>query len=461
MFDDLQNEELESELCSQAAHVTAGECHLVLLIGEFDRREAWGGYGVTSCAHFLNWRVGTSFGAAREQVRVGRALEQLPHVRAAFASGELSYSKVRAITRVADPQLEEHLVELGRHATASQLEGIVRAYRRADPEEVKKAEARHGRRYLRHYTDDEGMVVIKARLSREDGAVVLAALELARQALSAQPDDVSAETPAVPADVSAETPDGREYANPWSKEARAAELRHDLPLDGREVTAADAFVGVCASVLSRGLTDDAEDPHVSVLVHVDEQVLDDPTAPGCAHIEGLGSITGHAAARLACEGTVSRLLYRPDGSVEPQGATRSIPPAMRRALRARDQGCRFPGCTARRFLHAHHVVFWSKGGPTALSNLVLVCGAHHRLVHEGGWRLALEPSGRLRVFSPEGTELPAVGKPTPATGEGLRAAHRRRGLPIGPDSLAFGGERFDLGMTIDGLLAIAAGAPSA
>ena len=164
MFDDLKNDTLESELCSQAAEVSAGECRLVLLIGEFDRRGAWSGAGLRSCAHWLNWRVGTSLGAAREQVRVGRALNGLSCLRAAFQSGER---------------------------------------------------------------------------------------------------------------------------------------------------------------------------------------------------------------------------------------------------------------TTRRHLHAHHVVFWSKGGRTALSNLVTLCGAHHRFVHEGGWDLHLERCGALRVVSPQGEELPAVPSRSPVQGDGL------------------------------------------
>jgi len=452
----------------------------VLLIGEFDRRRAWAGDGLRSCAHWLNWRVGTSLGAAREQIRVGRALAGLSQTRAAFACGELSYSKVRAITRVASAELEENLVELARHSTASQLEHLVREYRRADPDEARAAEARHRRRYLRSWTDDDGMVVISGRLSPEDGAVVLAAIEAARAGLPSghggdsaegdapaagdragtrglssvpaetQPVDVPAEVH--PLDVPAETSQYPETADFWREGSVRAEIALEDPLQVGDTTAADALVALCASVLARGISEEIEDPHVSVVVHVDEQVLGDPSAPGCAHVEGLGAISGHAARRLACDGAVSRVLFAHDGSVEAQGVTRVVPPTMRRALLARDRGCRWPGCTSRRFLHAHHVVFWSQGGPTALSNLVTLCGAHHRLLHEGRWNLQLDRAGNLRVSSPAGVELPAVPRSQPAEGDGLVATHRRMGLDIGPDTLDYGGGRFDLGLTIDGLL---------
>jgi hypothetical protein len=211
MFDDVTDEALESELCTKAAQVSAGECQLVLLIGEIDRREIWSAAGARPCAHYLSWRVGTSLGVAREQLRVARALEHLSHTREAFLRGELSYFKVRAITRVATEEHDEDFVELARHSTAAQLELVVREYRRGDPNEQARANAAHSRRYLRHRSDAEGMVVISARLDPEEAAVVLAAIELARKALAEGHDndgDVAAESSgaAAPAhDVSAES----------------------------------------------------------------------------------------------------------------------------------------------------------------------------------------------------------------------------------------------------------------
>jgi hypothetical protein len=177
----LSDQALEDELCTQAAHMAVSECHLVLLVAEMDRRQTWGGPGLLSMAHWLNWRCGTSLGAAREQVRVGRALLGLPVLRAAFAAGQISYSKARAITRAAsNPGLEAALVDMARYTTASQMETIVREYRKASPDEGKDALNRHrDQRYLRSRTDDQGMVLIQARLSPEEGAIVLAAIEAA------------------------------------------------------------------------------------------------------------------------------------------------------------------------------------------------------------------------------------------------------------------------------------------
>jgi hypothetical protein len=180
---ELSDQALEDELCTQAAHMAVSECQFVLLVAEMDRRQTWGGAGLRSMAHWLNWRCGTSLGAAREQVRVGRALLALPVLRAAFAAGEVSYSKARAISRVATTSLEAALVDMAHYATASQMETIVREYRKASPDEGKTALDRHrDQRYFRSYTDDQGMVVVQARLSPEEGAIVLAAVEAAREA---------------------------------------------------------------------------------------------------------------------------------------------------------------------------------------------------------------------------------------------------------------------------------------
>ena len=446
---EMSDRQLEEELCSQAAHLAAAECHLVLLIAEFDRREVWAGCGLHSCAHWLNWRCGVALGAAREQVRVGRALRTLPVVREAFGAGQLSYSKVRALTRVATAEIEEGLVEIARATSASQLETVVREYRRADPDEAPRALARHARRFVRTFTDDEGMVVIHARLSPEDGAAVLGAIEAARQALRA--DRAEGESPAGPQagadpgdppDVPAGTTRGT--GQPCSPgEGFADEHEHER---------ADALVALCESVPDGRLGRASGGPGALVVVHVDEAVLEDPTRSGCCFADRAGALAAHSARRLACDAVVSRLVHRADGEVVPEGRTRSIPARIRRAVLGRDRGCRFPGCTRVAFVDLHHVVFWAQGGRTIARNLLCLCRRHHRLVHEGGYEMEVDASGRLSVRTPEGGEIPATPPPLVAAGPGVVEDHRRRGLGIDDTTLEHGGERFDLGLTIDALL---------
>src|SRR3954452_16639854 len=125
-------EELAGEIRFWAVRLAAATAAWLGLVAEFDEREGWGGVGIVSCAHWLAWQCGMSPGTAREHVRVARALTGLPLLAAAFAEGRLSHSKVRALTRIAEPDSEASLLELAIETTASQTERFVRSWRRAD-----------------------------------------------------------------------------------------------------------------------------------------------------------------------------------------------------------------------------------------------------------------------------------------------------------------------------------------
>jgi hypothetical protein len=189
-----------------------------------------------------------------------------------------------------------------------------------------------------------------------------------------------------------------------------------------------------------------------VLVHVDAAVLENPEAQGCCSVNGAGAFAAHSARRLACDAAVSHLTYVADGGVVAEGRTRSIPTRMRRGVLARDGGCRFPGCTQRAFVDLHHVVFWSNGGRTTPENLVCLCRRHHRLVHEGGFRMEVDASGRLSVRTPEGRAVPAAPDPLVAVGADIVSRHRQAGMALDASTLSYCGERFDHGLTIDALL---------
>src|SRR5881397_3263594 len=174
---------LGDEIAELSAHLDAATAQLLDLIREFDARDGWN-TGFRSCAAWLSWRVGLDPGAARERVRVARALGSLPRLAHALARGELSYSKVRALTRVATPETEERLLRVGRAGTAEHVERIVRGWRRVDRKaEAQEASQRHRNRALHVYHDEDGMVIIRARLEPEAGAVVVQALAAAREAL--------------------------------------------------------------------------------------------------------------------------------------------------------------------------------------------------------------------------------------------------------------------------------------
>src|SRR5467141_414809 len=311
---------LGDEIAELSAHLDAATARLLELIREFDARGGWN-TGFSSCAAWLSWRVGLDLGAARERVRVARALGTLPRLAQALARGELSYAKVRALTRVATAETEERLLAVGRAGTACHVERIVRGWGRVDRSE-------------------DGLVVVRGRLAPEAGAVLLQALAAARETLYQQ----KRQTFDNPGDVSAET----------------------LPLEQQQ---ADALALLAESALHHGIDPGAPGERYQVVVHVDAAVLADPDAPGQSVLEGGTHISAETCQRLACDATRVVMRHAPDCQVTEIGArTRTIPPAQRRALHHRDRGCRFPGCGLP-FGQGHHIRHWARGGPTTLSNL--------------------------------------------------------------------------------------------
>ena len=236
----------------------------------------------------------------------------------ALERGELSYSKVRALTRVATPETEARLLAVGRAGTAAHVERIVRGWRRVDRQvEGREATTRHRGRSLQVYPDEDGMLVVRGRLEPEVGAVLVRALEAAREALYA-----------------------RARATP---EAGADE---DLPTHGQQQ--ADALALVAETALAHGLDPGAGSERYQVVVHVDAPVLADPDQPGQSALEDGVRVSAETARRLACDATRVVMHHAGDGDVLDVGRrTRTIPPALRRALQARDHGCRFPGCGVR------------------------------------------------------------------------------------------------------------------
>ncbi len=170
--------QIEDEITELYAHVNAATYRLLELIRELDKEEPWGAWGLNSCAHWLNWKCGVGMVAAREKVRVARALEDLPQISERFRKGEVSYSKVRAMTRVATPDNEDYLLEIAEYGTASHVEELVRKYRGVErEEELRRVKKQYARRELKYYYEEDGSLVIKARLPAEEGALVLKALQ--------------------------------------------------------------------------------------------------------------------------------------------------------------------------------------------------------------------------------------------------------------------------------------------
>jgi len=408
--------ELEAQITELAGQLNAATYRWLTLIGEFDRRQGWADGSLHSCAHWLNFKCGLDLGAAREKVRVASALAGVPKIAAAMARGELSYSKVRALTRVATPATEENLLMIALHGTAYHVEKVVRLFRRAqEAEELSREAQQQAGRAVEYWYDTDGSLVLKARLPALGGGLLVKALEVALEAVPATQLNV---------EFAEEQPLG--YASRRADAlARVAEGYLRNPLDAAEASTADRY---------------------QVVVHVDAETLKDQSAGRC-HLEHGPSLPAETVRRLTCDASLIRIVENERGEPLAVGRkTRSIPPAIRRALNARDPGCCFPGCTYQRYLDAHHIEHWAAGGETKLKNLVHLCRTHHRLVHEGGIAVEARAGGGWRFLRPDGREFDGAYHPAPAQDwTALCDAHAALGIEIDSDTAAtrWRGERMD------------------
>ena len=452
-------ERLGDEIARLAAHIHAATYRLLVLIREFDEREGWGG-GFQSCAHWLSWRTGIAPGPSREKVRVAKALAELPLISGAMERGALSFSKARALTRVATAENEETLLELSEHATAAHIEKIVRAWRRVDRQEDAELEGeRHESRFVRLYVDDDGTYVLRGRLDPEVGEILAKALAAAEDALYRKPEDGA---DAADAAAGATALEPQESTAPTAEQRRADALgliaERALAVrsgeDGRPVGRAAGYQVVLHVEANSGVPGRqsgalGEHPHESLL---------NPPQPGPSVLEGSGiGVPAGTSRRLSCDANLVVMTHDEAGSVLDVGRKRrTVPPAMRRALDHREGGCRFPGCGLTH-TDAHHMRHWAEGGETKLGNLILVCAFHHRALHEGGFSVELDHrTGRPQFRRPDGRRLPAV-PPAPTLGSDpvadLEREHRSRGVePVAHTTTPLWlGEPLDLGFAIDRL----------
>ena len=437
-----RTEALEREITDLCAQINAANYRLLQLIVALENENPWGAWGLASCAHWLNWRCGIGLNAAREKVRVAHALVQLPGISKAFSRGELSFSKVRALTRIADSGNESELLHLARQATAAQVEKLVQGYRRVERlQENERATAQRASRGLTYFYDEDGSLVIHARLPADEGALVLQTLEAAMDAQdaaasNAEPDNVAAVTPVTTGD------------NPESDDVTAVTpAAENRPAQRR----ADALTTMAQTTLCHGPDSKGGSERYQVVVHVTAETFAMDTVGRCELDSGQRLATD-TVRRIACDSSLLRITEDQAGNPLDIGRkTRVVSPALRRALQARDGGCRFPGCTHRRHIDAHHIEHWANGGETSIDNLVLLCRHHHHLVHEGGFGLERMADGHLRFTHPDGRVIDAH-PVLPATGgvDGLR------GNPQVVDASAWiiPTDALDYGIAIEGLMKI-------
>jgi hypothetical protein len=427
---------LGDEITEMAAHLAAGTCQLLELIQVFDEEGGWHGTGINSCAHWLNWKCSMSMGTARERVRVARALPALPKTLAAFRQGKVSFSKVRAMTRVATPRNEEVLLNVAFHGTAAHVETHVRLYRKVKRiEALEQGELQHAKRRLSLYEDDDGSWVLSGRLSPEQGALISKALDAAEEQLFEEQKQVPEE---VDKEIDQNLP--IEQVVPYAFESRRS----------------DALVRVAEGFLAGTKSESSGGDRYLVNIHTDIETLKEDGNGAESEIEDRGHVSAETSRRMACDCSVVHWHDNNEGEPLSVGRkTRSIPPAIRRALKRRDGGCRFPGCSCSRFVDAHHIQHWADGGETSMENLALLCRRHHRLVHEEGFGLSRNPDGVINFTLPDGTLIPP-GPDTRFSGNvvALRVKNEEKGLNITSDTLIpkWYGEQMDHQMAVLGLL---------
>lgn len=364
-----QAAQLGDEIIELCGYLYAAESKLLELIRQFDEQKCWRDLGLCSCAHWLNFKCGIGMNAAREKIRVAHALTKLAGISEAFSRGARSYSKVRALTRIADASNESYLLMIAKHGTAHHVEKLVAKFRVTERlQDVETAADQFRQRELNHYYDHDGCLVIKARLPAEQGALIVKALQMA---LEAQEDKSKEES--LLDDVTA---GGFESEDPTDTSEPIAARR------------ADALAELAEIYMTSEKSSGSRPDRYQVVVHV--------TAGG-SHIEDGPHVIAETSRRIGCDSLLVKLFKDQHGEPLSIGRkSRTIPPPMRRALQARDGGCRFPGCTHTRFVDGHHLQHWAEGGETSLDNLVLLCRHHHHLVHDGGFACEKDDKGKVR-----------------------------------------------------------------
>jgi Domain of unknown function (DUF222)/HNH endonuclease len=407
--------ELEAQITELAGQLNAANYRWLTLIAEFDRRNGWADGKLPSCAHWLNFKCGLNLGAAREKVRVAHALAGLPKIAASMSRGELSYSKVRALTRVASETTEDAFLMIALHGTAHHVETLVRGYRRAqEAEELSREAQQHINRSVSYHFADDGSLILKARLPAVAGAMLIKALDAAIETV------------------------------PEKEISAAVVAERSISYQAQR---ADALTALAENFLAQSDTSSNTADRYQVVVHIDAETLRDRTAGRC-EIEQGPSLAVETVRRLSCDASLLRVLENEHGDPLTVGRkTRSIPPAIRRALNTRDGGCRFPGCTHQRYVDAHHIEHWADGGETKLSNLVTLCRLHHRLVHEGEITIETLADGGWRFLHPDGRHFEII-RDTPPDSyhwEDLEHTHTELGIHIDSDTAAtrWRGERMD------------------
>lgn len=337
--------------------------------GGLRRFDSSGGYsadGATSLIPWLRWKCKLSGSAAAERVTISRQLEQLPKTQAAFATGDLGYHHVAFMARTAEHigtaavrKAESNLLKAAESMDPGQLTVVLKNFEHQVDADSALTESNwaHGRRYL-HLSDPvDGLVRLDGLLDAEGGAIVSTALNAL-------------------------------MGSPAKTDTRTAGQRR-----------ADALVEMARRKF--GVSNDGAGPRPHLVIRANVETLAGTPGAPAAELEWGGTVPSETARRLACDAALTRITGKGELDAEVSRATRTVPPSLRRALASRDNGCVANGCgRPPDWTDAHHIKHWVNGGETTMSNLVLLCRAHHRMVHEDGWTLRHVGNRRWTLIRP-------------------------------------------------------------
>jgi hypothetical protein len=349
--------EILSEIAERHARIGREQLALLRLLGRIDPEAPWIHEGARDLAHLVAMRLGISEWKARRWLAAARRLPELPEIAGALEAGLLSLDKVVELTRFAQPREQAGLIRWARHVSVWAIRRRGDLMERAAVRQDRAVE--RSRRLEWWFQAEERRFGLFALLPAAEGAVVASAIERMAERVPAMPQE---------------------------QDEVHAEARR-----------ADALVAIAHASLAA----DPKPEPATVVVHTRLEPGPGPT-PG-AELERGPVLHPETARRLSCDARVQLVVEDGAGNAVRVSPVRRFPPEwMVRQLRYRDRGCVFPGCGTTAFTVAHHLRHWSRGGPTTLDNLALLCSFHHRLVHEHGWRLRRDGE----VFSwtrPDGT----------------------------------------------------------
>ncbi len=370
--DERSVDELDVAIGRLVRQMNADSYRMLVLVREFDDRFGWKKWTFKTCAEWLAWRASISLSAAREKVRTAHALRALPAISAAFADGRLSYSKVRALTRVAQAHDEDLLLAYALEATAARVEERCRQIRNVAPDSAHHALRAWESRSLTMWRDEgRGVMRLALEVPIDEGELIAGALDCA----------VAGGEVTTDIDPAADS--------------KGASWRAQQ---------ADALVAIMKSYLDGGHGDEGGSTadRYQVVVHADAKSLTGGT--------GRADLPIDTVKRLLCDCSLVTVVEDANGQPLDAGRKqRTVSTPLKRALLARDRGCTFPGCHRTRYLDGHHLEHWIHGGETTPDNMTLLCTHHHRMLHEGSFGIVKETNNTLRFLTADGRTIPRNG----------------------------------------------------